>query len=169
MGLGTCGQAHGCLLTGCSPSLQEHPLNTKCSGDGGSCPALLAPTMSEGRQWEAEEAVRVVVKMTRKEDCSRVSARVLSGRAGEREVVMGYILERTGPILGPTKVVGLWLHFSATLCLTHSEEIGFEGITGWFLLRGTSGGGGSERHTHDSTCSRLAPRQHLVPHNFKQS
>lgn len=66
--LGTCGQAHGCLLTSHSPSLQEHPLNTKCSGDEGSCPALLAPTMSEGRQWEAEEAVRVVVKMTGKED-----------------------------------------------------------------------------------------------------
>lgn len=110
----------------------------------------------------------MVVKMTRKEDCSRVSARLLSRRAGQREVVMGYILERAGPIMGATKVVRLWLHFSAVLCLTHSEEIGFEGITGWFLLRGTSGGG-SKRHTHDSTYSRLAPHQRLVPHSFKQS
>lgn len=37
----------------------------------------------------------MVVKMTVKEDCSRVCARVLSRRAKEREVVVGYISGET--------------------------------------------------------------------------
>lgn len=53
-----------------------------------------------------------------------------------------------------------------------------QSITGWFLLRGTSSGsagtvaamppsfwsrGGSKQLTCDSTCSRLATHQHLIP------
>lgn len=81
----------------------------------------------------------MVVKMTVKEDCSRVCARVLSESNGKREVVVGYISGGTGSILGPTKVVGLWLHFiSPPLCLTCSQESRFESITGLFLLRGAN-------------------------------
>lgn len=90
MALGTRGQAHECLLTSHSLSLREHPLSAGCGRDRGRCPAFLAPATAEGRRWEAGEAVRVTVKMTVKEDYSRVCARVLGRRAGEREVVVGY-------------------------------------------------------------------------------
>jgi len=67
------------------------PSGASSAGDGGSCPALLALTAAEGRQWEAGEAVRMVVKMAVKEDCSRVCVRMLNRRAEEREVVVHYV------------------------------------------------------------------------------
>lgn len=104
--------------------LPQHPPSTRCSGDAGSFPSLLAPTRAEGRGWEAGEAAGVVVKMMVKEDCSRGCARVLSGRAPERKVDMDYISGETGPILGPTNVVGLCFHFRFTIVNWELELLG---------------------------------------------
>lgn len=94
--------------------------------------------------------------------------------AGERGVVVGYV---TGEA-SPTKLVGLCLHFS-TLSASRADKKGCSrSITGWFLLRGESSGsagtvaamppsfwsrGGSKQLTSDSTCSRLATHQQLIP------
>lgn len=77
-----------------------------------ACHPSLYPPGQRERGWEAREAAGVMAKMMVKEDCSRVYVRVLSGRTPERKMVMDYISEETGPILGLTNVVGLWFHFS---------------------------------------------------------
>lgn len=94
--------------------------------------------------------------------------------AGEREVVVGCVSGETRP----TKVVGLWLHFGTLPASPAAKKVCSQSITGWFLLRGASSGSagtvaamppsfwsrdGSEQLTCDSTCSRLATHQHLVP------
>lgn len=84
--------------------------------------------------------------------------------AGEREVVVGYVMREAGP----TKV--------AVSC---ADKKGCsQSITGWFLLRGASSGsagtvaaippslwsrGGTKQLTCDSACSKLATHQHLIP------
>lgn len=94
--------------------------------------------------------------------------------AGEREVVVGCAMGE----MGPSKVAGLWLHFSNLSASPADKKMCSQSITGWFLLRGANGGsagtvaampasfwnkGGSKHLTCDSTCSRLATRQHLIP------
>lgn len=84
----------------------------------------------------------MVVKMVAK-DCSRVCDWVLHSRAGEREMVVGYVSGEQDKFQVPSRCLGCgFITISVVLlCLTHGQENRFESITGWFLLRGAIGGG----------------------------
>lgn len=139
--LGTHGQAHGCLLTSHSPSLQGHLLTSQCSGDGGSCPILLAPIVAEGKVMGSRRGCR-----GGGEDDGEggLQQGVCQGAEQEGQGEGGggglHLRGNKEQLWVPPRWLGCGFISAAPQCLTHSQDSGFESITGWFLLRGASSG-----------------------------